>query len=180
MEIHCSLNISTYKPIYAFLRGLRPQLHQRRFVLLLGCLLKGLNNCVNATPLWPHWGRSISSQPSFSARNAEKNRHISNIKTNQHTASLLVRIDLYDANNFSMDDATTISIILHIHVTNTKSLCGTPCFEGRPSDVFTAVWTLKQWIIKIKRAVREILFAQWNWNVSSRHPLHFQLPGLFH
>lgn len=60
-------------------------------------------------------------------------------KQTLHTASLLVRIDLYEANNFSMDDATTISIILHILVTNTKSLCGTPCFEGRPSDVFTAV-----------------------------------------
>lgn len=32
MEIHCSLNIFTYKPIYALVKGLRPQLHQRQFV----------------------------------------------------------------------------------------------------------------------------------------------------
>lgn len=64
----------------------------------------------------------------FPCKKRWENRHLSNIKNNQHTASLLVRNNLYDANNFSMDTVTIILIILHMHITNTNSLCGTALF----------------------------------------------------
>lgn len=32
-----------------------------------------------------------------------------------------------------------------------QSVCGAPCCGGQLSDVFTGVWTVKQWILKIKR-----------------------------
>lgn len=138
MEIHCSLNISTYKPIYAFLRGLRPQLHQRQFVLLLGCLLKGLNNCVNATPLWPHCGRSISSQPSFTSRNTKKTVHLYiTLKKNPHTTSSLIcniRQKLILCQQFQHGYSYNSGIILHMH--NNIDLCGTPCLGGQLYDVF--------------------------------------------
>lgn len=173
MEIHCSLNISTYKPIYAFLRGLRPQLHQRQFVLLLGCLLKGLNNCVNATPLWPHCGRGISSKPSFTARNTKQTVHLYNItlKKKKIVHSYVISDQSwYNANNLNMPTLTTMAMILHMR--NNLDLCGTSCFGGQLYDVFNQSRNYETVNNKNEKKVRASLCAQPNWNVSGQHPAH--------
>lgn len=180
MEIHCSLNISTYRPIYAFLRGLRPQLHQRQFVLLLGCLLKGLNNCVNATPLWPHCSRSISSQPSLTERNTGEMVHFNNTKDNPHIKfkpEWNIRQNVYNAHNFSIVAATIMSMILHKYFYVTH-----PYYNIRVCVVCLALkgncltsslqFGLKQWRIKIKRKSERFYLHNRNWNVSSQHRLH--------
>lgn len=72
MEIHCSLNIFTYKPIYALVKGLRPQLHQRQFVPQHVFSQRASQSCVNATPLWPVW---CTSDTSLRQKEREKEEH---------------------------------------------------------------------------------------------------------
>lgn len=73
MEIHCSLKIFTYKPIYALVKGLRPQLHQRQFVPQHVCSVREPCRAVSMLPPCDQFGAQVPLSYSTENRHNEEN-----------------------------------------------------------------------------------------------------------